>query len=92
MSFKKKSPAPTKNEQTEKSKIGLYAFKPNEGAPDFVLSNVILNIPDITNFIEENNAKAKSGPYGLYLKLQMLQSKEGNYYFKLDEYEKRQGI
>jgi len=58
---------------------GLYIKKP-EKAPDFVKGKVSINVEKLGKFIKENKEHISNG----YLNIDMLESKKGGLYFKLN--------
>lgn len=59
---------------------GLYIKKPNEQAPDFVKGKVSINVEKLLNFINFNKEHITNG----YLNIDLLESKKGELYFKLN--------
>ena len=60
---------------------GLYADKPHEKARDFVKAKVSINIEKLGQDLKE---RWKAGEK--YVNLQLLESKEGKYYFLIDDW------
>jgi hypothetical protein len=58
---------------------GFIVKKP-EGAPDFVKANVSIKVSDFAQFVKDHQ---KDG----WLNIQILESKKGSYYGKLNNYE-----
>ena len=59
---------------------GLFVEKPREGTPDFVIGKLSFNVAQFIKFANDNvNAKG-------YINVDMLESKKGTYYGKLNTY------
>ncbi len=59
---------------------GFYFDKASEKAPDFVKGKVGIKVDDFIKYLEEK--KNEKG----YVNIDLLESKEGKYYAKLNEY------
>ena len=59
--------------------IGIKA--PHEKAPDFVKGRVSFKVEEFIDYLKENE-------YLGWVNMDLLESKKGNLYFKLDEYKK----
>jgi hypothetical protein len=68
----------------------IKTFKPHEKAPEFIKSDVIIDIDEIAKLAKsgENITEytAKDGTKKRQIKLQLLLSKENQYYFQLNNY------
>lgn len=96
MTFKKKTPAPSKNEQTKKENAyesvfpeGIIVFKPREGAPDFILCDIIITPDTLATWLNNNQEQLSETKYGEQLKLQLKESKSGSYYLSVNNYGKK---
>jgi len=62
---------------------GLYADKPNDNAPEWVISKIAINEKFIEFFNQNKNEKG-------YLNIDILQAKGGKYYAKLNDYKPKE--
>lgn len=72
----------------------IRTFKPSAKAPDFIKSDIIIDIDEIDKLVKSgeniSEYEAKDGTKKRQIKLQLLISKEGEYYFQFNNYKKKE--
>ena len=66
---------------------GIVCFAPKQGAPDFVLADVVISIDQLNDWISENRNLLTTYQDQPQLKLQLLKGDKGPY-LKVNNYQK----
>lgn len=84
-----KRTTPARAEETSKDfPKGIICFNPHDNAPDFVLGNLVINKDELEEWLNDpsNDNFHDNKKYGLQLKLDILKSKSGDVYLKINRY------
>lgn len=76
----------------EKKVSFIKTFKPHEKAPEFIKADVIINIDEFAQMVksgENISTYEKDGKSIRQIKLQLLEAKDGGYYFQFNNYKKQ---
>ena len=65
---------------------GLNVFTPNEKAPDFVKASLVINPTKLIKWLTDNQDHLNEGEYGLELRTQIKESKQGKLYASVDTF------
>ena len=65
---------------------GLNVFTPGEKAPDFVKASLVINPTKLIKWLQDNDEHLKEGEYGLELRTQIKESKQGKLYASVDTF------
>lgn len=92
--MKKNNQSAEKNQYETQSETqfieGIIAFRPKEGAPEFILSDIVINPKELNAFLREHpEAINESEKYGEQVRLTLKTAKNGGgHYLQLSNYKK----
>jgi len=76
-----------KNENADQIFVeGIRAFEPHQNAPSFVKANIIISLNELIAFAKESPELLSEYEGKKQLKIQLLESKQGNLYFVVDTF------
>lgn len=67
---------------------GIRTFAPKQGAPDFVLGDVVITLNELVKFCKENEGLLSEYNGEKQLKLQITKSQKGTIVFAVNTYKK----
>ena len=65
---------------------GLNVFRPSDKAPDFVKASLVINPTKLIKWLQDNDQHLNEGEYGLELRTQIKESKQGKLYASVDTF------